>query len=62
MPVAFTVNPFEGPETIGGDDDDSYGSFARSEEHLNRHFFGVWSNSVVRGTGFLQFGLTILHF
>jgi hypothetical protein len=30
--------------------------------HLKGHFFGVWSNSVVRGTGFLQFGLTIRHF
>jgi hypothetical protein len=32
LPVAFTANPFEGPATIGGDDDDSYGSFAGSED------------------------------
>jgi hypothetical protein len=32
MPVAFTANPFEGPVTVGGDDDDSYGSFNRSED------------------------------
>jgi hypothetical protein len=30
--------------------------------HLKGHFFGVWSNSVVRGTEFLRFGLTIRHF
>jgi hypothetical protein len=30
--------------------------------HLKGHFFGVWSNPVARGTGFLQFGLTIRHF
>jgi hypothetical protein len=29
--------------------------------HLKGHFFGVWSNSVVRGTEFLRFGLTIRH-
>jgi hypothetical protein len=29
---------------------------------IHGHFFGVWSNYVVRGTGFLQFGLTIRHF
>jgi hypothetical protein len=31
-------------------------------QHLKGHFFGVWSNSVVRGTEFLRFGLTIHHF
>jgi hypothetical protein len=36
--------------------------FADSSSHLKGRFFGVWSNSVVRGTGFLQFGLTIRHF
>jgi hypothetical protein len=30
--------------------------------HLKGHFFGVWRNSVARGTVFLQFGLTIRHF
>jgi hypothetical protein len=30
--------------------------------HLKGHFFGLWSNYVVRGTGFLQFDLTIRHF
>jgi hypothetical protein len=30
--------------------------------HLKGHFFGVWSNSVVRGTEFLRFGLTIRPF
>jgi hypothetical protein len=30
--------------------------------HLKGHFFGLWSNHVARGTGFLQFGLTIRHF
>jgi hypothetical protein len=30
--------------------------------HLKGHFFGLWSNPVARGTGFLQFGLTICHF
>jgi hypothetical protein len=30
--------------------------------HLKGHFFGLWSNPVARGTGFLQFGLTIRHF
>jgi hypothetical protein len=34
----------------------------KASSHLKGHFFGVWSNSVVRGTGFLQFGLTIRHF
>jgi hypothetical protein len=29
--------------------------------HLKGHFFGVWSNSVVKGTEFLRFGLTIRH-
>jgi hypothetical protein len=38
------------------------GTLAASNLHLKGHFFGVWSNSVVRGTGFLQFGLTIRHF
>jgi hypothetical protein len=33
-----------------------------SVEHLKGHFFGLWSNPVARGTGFLQFGLTIRHF
>jgi hypothetical protein len=32
MPVAFTANPFEGPTTVGGDDEDSYGSFAGSKD------------------------------
>jgi hypothetical protein len=30
--------------------------------HLKGRFFGLWSNPVARGTGFLQFGLTIRHF
>jgi hypothetical protein len=30
--------------------------------HLKGHFFGLWSNPVARGTGFLQFCLTIRHF
>jgi hypothetical protein len=30
--------------------------------HLKGHFFGLWSNPVARGTGSLQFGLTIRHF
>jgi hypothetical protein len=34
----------------------------RQQVHLKGHFFGVWSNPVARGTGFLQFGLTIRHF
>jgi hypothetical protein len=29
---------------------------------LKGHFFGLWSNPVARGTGFLQFGSTIRHF
>jgi hypothetical protein len=29
--------------------------------HLKGHFFGVWSNTVATGTGFLQFGLKIRH-
>jgi hypothetical protein len=29
--------------------------------HLEGHLFGVWSNSVVRGTEFLRFGLTIRY-
>jgi hypothetical protein len=35
---------------------------AANIRHLKGHFFGVWSNSVVRGTEFLRFGLTIRHF
>jgi hypothetical protein len=30
--------------------------------HLKGHFFGLSSNPVARGTGFLQFGLMIRHF
>jgi hypothetical protein len=37
-------------------------SSSRQQDHLKGHFFGVWGNYVVRGTGFLQFGLTIRHF
>jgi hypothetical protein len=29
--------------------------------HRKGHLFGVWSNSVVRGTEFLRFGLTIRY-
>jgi hypothetical protein len=32
------------------------------DKHLKGHFFGLWSSPVARGTGFLQFGLTIRHF
>jgi hypothetical protein len=33
MPVAFTAaNKFGGPDPVGGDDDESYGSFAGSED------------------------------
>jgi hypothetical protein len=33
MPVAFTAaDPFEGPITVEGNDDDSYGSFAGTED------------------------------
>jgi hypothetical protein len=32
MPVAFTTNPFPSPDTVSGDDDESYGSFAESED------------------------------
>jgi hypothetical protein len=40
----------------------SQSNIAKGHNHLKGHFFGVWSNSVVRGTEFLQFGLTIRHF